>query len=462
MREWMIVVEGLQEQDEDALDLQPSSFILKNGQKLIVKAMESFDDGLHVLEIFAAIGGDVIGDGKYDMETGQFRGIEVDKEYRRLGIATAIYGYVEALGLDVIPSPHLQPDGERFWQDRNQKITESDDIDSIGEIVVQWPHSDWTPKIKDMKEFQLATVWQSLRRKRSAAAKELLRKIEIYGRHLASERQRAEEEREVSWIDRLDNVVSKQGDYAITVDSLDDAAFVILWFSGKRVGKISTRTHMIDGEKYLGIGSAEIEPKHRGKGFGKGMYMALLKHTKTAGIASYLPDRSNKKQVPKIYKALGGYLRDDDFAIIPKKINETIKSIFEAKGGPNERVWFNAKTGEVVPVMVDHIDTVYDQSEMFGFTDNDLSDLEDEEDGVMLATIQKGWVRINADASVTTYPYVMAHTIMDARKAARWLVKRVDLHIVNLEIFSEKHQQFRLHHGDLHTFLNRGILPRVI
>ena len=47
------------------------------------------------------------------------------------------------------------------------------------------------------------------------------------------------------------------------------------------------------------------------------MYKTLLNHILYDGIVSYLPDRINKKQIPSIYKSLGGYIKDD-YAIILK------------------------------------------------------------------------------------------------------------------------------------------------
>lgn len=104
------------------------------------------------------------------------------------------------------------------------------------------------------------------------------------------------------------NVVWSNGEYFIALDSEKDPSYVTLWtHDNKRVGFLSTRSH--PGKRdYVGISSVSVDPKHRGKRLGKQMYRVLLqflpKHFK--GISSYLPDRYNRRQVPRIWKSLGG------------------------------------------------------------------------------------------------------------------------------------------------------------
>lgn len=124
MRDLISLVESFQdeyEDDREEREFPVTTARLKDGREITIKSLESFDDGLHCLEIFAEIGDELVGDGKYDMDRGEFRGIEVPKPFRRLGVATAIYDYVENLGMNVKPSPYLQPDGVKFWDNRSRK-----------------------------------------------------------------------------------------------------------------------------------------------------------------------------------------------------------------------------------------------------------------------------------------------------------------------------------------------------
>lgn len=111
------------------------------------------------------------------------------------------------------------------------------------------------------------------------------------------------------------NVVNRIGDYFIAVDDPECATYVTVWTeANKRVGSLSTRrTPDRVGQNYLGISRAELDPKHRGKGLGLAMYKALLTHLdpRWKGLASYIPDQANRKQVPKIWKRLNGIRMDD-------------------------------------------------------------------------------------------------------------------------------------------------------
>jgi hypothetical protein len=129
----------------------------------------------------------------------------------------------------------------------------------------------------------------------------------------------------------LDNVVYKTSKnwftYFITVDDKSDATYVALWKqkSGpfettKRVGELdfSKVENLKTGDKYLKVEDAFINKVDRHLGFGKKMYQIAMEysHPTITSIRSYLPDRLNKKQIPSIYKSLGGY-EDEDWSIIP-------------------------------------------------------------------------------------------------------------------------------------------------
>lgn len=121
------------------------------------------------------------------------------------------------------------------------------------------------------------------------------------------------------------HVVQQIGQYRIAVDARGLATYVTVWTEdNKRIGSLSTRSGHLKG--YLGIGLAELNRSHRGKGLGLAMYRALLANLdpRWQGIVSYLPDRSNRKQVPKIYRRLGGFVPkgNEDYMIIPRQTND--------------------------------------------------------------------------------------------------------------------------------------------
>jgi len=122
------------------------------------------------------------------------------------------------------------------------------------------------------------------------------------------------------------NFVWRNGDYAIAVNDPENATYVTAWYNGKKVGYLSTRNHSSSEPGYLGIGSARVDQKHQKNRLGITMYRMLLKHLhpKWKGIVSYLPDRSNKKAIPKIYQRLGGWTNNGDYAYIdrPTDLNE--------------------------------------------------------------------------------------------------------------------------------------------
>ena len=106
------------------------------------------------------------------------------------------------------------------------------------------------------------------------------------------------------------------------VNSPTNATYISLWFKenewvkvGSLYADISERRFDwdTDFEKYLKISSIEIKPEHRGKGFSTKMYDALINYSnpKVKGLYSYLPDRVNKKQIPRIYNRYKTVIEND-------------------------------------------------------------------------------------------------------------------------------------------------------
>ena len=118
------------------------------------------------------------------------------------------------------------------------------------------------------------------------------------------------------------NVVFESGDYRIVVDSPTNATFVTLWFKEDEWVKVGTLCADVserrfdwdsDFEKYLKISYIEIKPEHRGKKFSSKMYDALINFSNpnVKGLYSHLPDRANKKQIPRIYSKYKTVTVDD-------------------------------------------------------------------------------------------------------------------------------------------------------
>jgi len=76
-----------------------------------------------IICIYATIDGETVGHGNFDPNEGYFRGVETIREYRRNGVATAMYDYLDSLGLRPRASDHQEPDGVAFWNARGRYIT---------------------------------------------------------------------------------------------------------------------------------------------------------------------------------------------------------------------------------------------------------------------------------------------------------------------------------------------------
>lgn len=103
--------------------------------------------------------------------------------------------------------------------------------------------------------------------------------------------------------------------------------YLTLWTDdNKHIGTLSStlithRNKQTDKlEKRKKIDSVIIDKKYQGQSLGKQFYIELLKWSSDdiVGIYSYLPQRSNYKQVPNIYQRMNGYIVDGDHAYIDR------------------------------------------------------------------------------------------------------------------------------------------------
>jgi predicted GNAT family acetyltransferase len=113
------------------------------------------------------------------------------------------------------------------------------------------------------------------------------------------------------------NIVWENGDYEISFSHGSRRHYYIaLWdkSTGKKVGELYASLENKDvPDGYLSVDNVKIDKKHRGKGLSKEMYQAVIDFSDEAvkGISSYLPDRINEKQVPRIWNRLGGTVEGD-------------------------------------------------------------------------------------------------------------------------------------------------------
>lgn len=114
-------------------------------------------------------------------------------------------------------------------------------------------------------------------------------------------------------------IVWENNYFKIAVSDLINPTRISLW-NDKNIGNLylSTGKYELVGKKYFKVSSIEIDKKFRGLGLSTELYKIALEYINADGIISYLPDRINKKQIPNIYKRLGGEIIGD-FAIINKK-----------------------------------------------------------------------------------------------------------------------------------------------
>ena len=114
---------------------------------------------------------------------------------------------------------------------------------------------------------------------------------------------------EVPFTDKYGKLILwKRGDTMIASDGY--GTYFTVWDGPtKKIGSLELRSSRDPETKgYLQVQTVEILPKYRGLGLGTQLYKVALQNISSEykGIASENVQRSNKKQVPKIYKRLGG------------------------------------------------------------------------------------------------------------------------------------------------------------
>ena len=157
-----------------------------------------------------------------------------------------------------------------------------------------------------------------------------LNEIRKIVRCVLSENINRDKSRKVLFIDEHGkNVVYEDNEYRICVDNENDARYITLWHReyvkgieywvkrGVLSAWLSDMNFKNRNGKYLSISAIEIEKAHRGGGYGSKMYKALFDFSANdvKGIYSYLPNRINKKEIPKIYNKLGA-TTDGDYQFI--------------------------------------------------------------------------------------------------------------------------------------------------
>ena len=151
-------------------------------------------------------------------------------------------------------------------------------------------------------------------------------------------------------------VVYKTKDYKIAVDSINKARYVTLWFVNSLFDldvKVGSLALYETEDGFLKVQEIDIQKQHRGKGLSKVMYLMALKYSSdnVKGIKSYLPDRVNKKQIPKIYKKLNAKT-DGDWSYILKSDNlENFKkggrTIAQTPAPKKDRIYGSKKNTDI-------------------------------------------------------------------------------------------------------------------
>jgi ribosomal protein S18 acetylase RimI-like enzyme len=135
-------------------------------------------------------------------------------------------------------------------------------------------------------------------------------------------------EKQVLTTDEFGNIVARIiGNYKILIDSEESPTYISLYYkegdNWRRVGELRASISEMrweksdDFEKYYKISLVSVDPEHRRKGFAKLMYDVLIntRGNDIVGMYSYLPDRSNKREIPKIWNKYNSY-REGDYEIV--------------------------------------------------------------------------------------------------------------------------------------------------
>lgn len=121
-------------------------------------------------------------------------------------------------------------------------------------------------------------------------------------------------------------ILWRNDQYLIATGNSDNT-YLTLWTTGnKKIGTLDVRLinkkNPNNGtlERRAKICMVDVNSKHRGQGMGVQLYRTLLAWlpADVAGLYSYLPDRYNTKQVPRIYRRLNGYVVDMDHAYVDR------------------------------------------------------------------------------------------------------------------------------------------------
>jgi ribosomal protein S18 acetylase RimI-like enzyme len=123
--------------------------------------------------------------------------------------------------------------------------------------------------------------------------------------------------------------------YKIAVDDVNDANYITLWKTDTNTGKdkkVGSLKLNQTPDDFLSVSEISIDRNSKGLGLGLEMYKIALKYSsnKIKGIKSYLPNRSNKRQIPKIYRKLNS-VKEGDYEFIYKENNPDIS--FDGGGG---------------------------------------------------------------------------------------------------------------------------------
>jgi len=108
MREWINIVER-----------REAEYSLKTGASISVRMDSSINEYDHdIYTVTAWVDGKEIGSARYNVESSEVEKVWVDKDFRRQGVAMAMYDHLIDNRFRVAPSNDLSPDGKAFWKTR--------------------------------------------------------------------------------------------------------------------------------------------------------------------------------------------------------------------------------------------------------------------------------------------------------------------------------------------------------